>query len=500
MANPVQKKRMKDRVKGIATKVAHASAKVRDATKRAARSSASNPRVAKVATHMRNISHAVKHLSKSITSRRRKISDIPKHESGQEFPEQKVLMFGWELPPFNSGGLGVACYELASALAGKNAKITFVLPRNQDIKTAFMKIAFADDADEFLNEFNSKFSLHQISTPLSPYLTEDTYNARRSLYAKLFGIHLDQFASDLISEVYRYAAASAKIAKTEQYDVIHAHDWLSFPAAIVAKKISHKPFVAQIHALEQDRSPSPNPAIAAIEKEGLQKADKVIAISHYVKNRIMQFYHIPAHKIEVVHNGSSLAPQNHEEFDLKSLKKDGRKIVLSAGRITYQKGIDYLVTAAAKVMKHDKNFILVIVGSGDMRHQIIQQAASLGISDRVFFPGFLRSNEMEKIYHAADVFVMPSVSEPFGLVAVEAASRGVPLIISKQSGVAEVINHSLKVDFWDVDELANKLASVLRHKALRDTLVDSSLPEVAACTWDRAAVKCMTIYQNLSPA
>lgn len=516
-----EKKKMKDRVKGVGIRVANASIKVAHATKRAAtatgraaRASASSPRVAKVGKQVKNIGQAVKHLSKSITSRRKKIIQ-PINETPEKLPEQKVLMFGWELPPFNSGGLGVACYDLANALSKQNANITFVLPKKQEINTLFMKLAFAEEIDEELlkknglfGRFGHNFSIEEIESPLSPYLTAEEYEARKLEYSKLFSKGffarlfarrgMDQYSSDMIGEVYRYAAAAAKIAKNENFDVIHAHDWLSFPAGITAKKISKKPFIAQVHALEQDRSPTPNEAIVEIEREGLEKADKVIAISRYVKNRIMQFYHIPENKIEVVHNGSGFIPPKDNKLHLKELKKNGNKIVLSAGRITYQKGIDYLVSASAKVMEHNKNFNLVIVGSGDMKHQIIRQVASLGISDRVFFPGFLRNTELEKLYKAADVFVMPSVSEPFGLVAVEAAARGVPLIISKQSGVKEVISNSLQVDFWDVDELANKLAAVLRHKALRDTLIDSSLNEVAACTWDKAATKCMNIYQSLS--
>ncbi len=475
------------------------------------------------ANRAKNISHTVRKISHNITHRHRKPVQNNNSQNSPETDEQKVLMFGWELPPFNSGGLGVACYDLADALSKQNANITFVLPKRQEISTPFMKLAFAEEIDEELlkksglfgrfgrfGRFGANFNIEEIDSPLSPYLTAEEYELRKDEYLKLFSKGffarlfskrgMDQFSSDMIGEVYRYAAAAAKIAKTTDFDVIHAHDWLSFPAGITAKKISKKPFIAQVHALEQDRSPSPNPAIVEIEKEGLEKADKVIAISHYVKNRIMQFYHIPENKIEVVHNGSGFIAPKDAKLHLKELKKNGQKIVLSAGRITYQKGIDYLVTAAAKAMVYDKNFILVIVGSGDMRHQIIQQAASLGISDRVFFPGFLRSKELEKLYQAADLFVMPSVSEPFGLVAAEAAARGIPIIISKQSGIGEVINHSLKVDFWDVDELANKITAVLHHKTLRDTLIDESAAEVSNCTWDHSATKCMKIYQNLQAA
>lgn len=423
-------------------------------------------------------------------------------------PRAKVLMFGWELPPFNSGGLGVACYELAHSLAAKNTDITFVLPHRVDINVPFMKMAFAKNQSLQTDQNESivckRFSIKAIDSPLSPYLTADSYldmleSARSS--GNQAKILRENYGNDLIDEVYRYGEAAAEVAREEQFDIIHAHDWLSYLAGVKAKEISGKPLITHVHAIEYDRSQelAVNPAICAIEQEGLQKSDKIIAVSDYTRQRIHQFYHIPLSKIEVVYNGINIASKKlPKRMTLKSMKNGGKKMVLFVGRVTYQKGVDYFVEAASKALTINPNIVFMVVGSGDMMYQIIEQAAQLGISDKVFFPGFLRGNELENIYRAADLYVMPSVSEPFGLVALEALSNGVPVIVSNQSGASEVIRHSLKVDFWDTAELANKIVAVLKHTSLHKSLKLGGHKEAMACTWDLAADKCVKIYQSLA--
>lgn len=422
--------------------------------------------------------------------------------------QRKILMFGWELPPYNSGGLGVACYELAEAMSKQNSKITFVLPLKYDHEIPFMKVASTEGLKT--SKHSSRNGLSQknlniktVNSNLSPYLNETSY-LKETRTTKGFSEKISyscQYGDTLIDEVYRYGESASEIAKREDFEVIHAHDWLSFPAGIKAKEVSHKPLVVHVHALEYDRSyeGGVNAQICAIEKSGMEVADKVIAVSNYTKQRIIDFYGIHPSKIEVVHNGININHKPIKKATLKSIKSGGKKMVLFVGRITYQKGVDYLIEAAAKALKINKKLIFMVVGSGDMSHQIINQAADFGISDKVFFPGFLRGEELGKIYGSADLYVMPSVSEPFGLVALEALSHGVPVIVSKQSGASEVVMHSLKVDFWDTNELANKIVAVIENPSLADSLSKNGHKEALNCTWDCAAKKCMTVYNQLVP-
>ncbi len=289
--------------------------------------------------------------------------------------------------------------------------------------------------------------------------------------------------------------------KKETFDIIHVHDWLSFPAGIIAKNASGKPLVCQIHATEFDRSPHcPNPVVYAIEKIGMEKADAVIAVSNYTKNKIIENYGIDGSKIRVVHNAIDLECFNQalqSPNQLFDLKKSGKKIVLFVGRITLQKGPDYFLRAAQKVLAYNHNVIFIVAGSGDMEHQIIEEAANLGISDKFLFAGFLQGEDLKKVYLAADLFVMPSVSEPFGLTALESVSLGTPVLVSKQSGVSEVIKNCLKVDFWDTDEIANKILACLSYKGLGDTLQEESFKEMDKLSWEKSAQKCVDIYNSL---
>ncbi|MDO8524449.1 MAG: glycosyltransferase family 4 protein [bacterium] len=401
----------------------------------------------------------------------------------------KVLMFGWEFPPFNSGGLGVACEGLAKALAFLGVKVVFVLPKKLNCSHPNFKIIFADDAFDNLK-------IRVVDSLITPYATSQSY---REISDKI--VFNNFYETDLFKEVLRYGQLAKKIAKTEVFDVIHAHDWLSFPAGIMAKNISGKPLVVQIHATEFDRCPSsPNPFVYSIEKIGMEVADAVIAVSNYTKNKIIENYGIAPDKIRVVHNAidPDYFNQNIENPNqLFGLKKAGKKIVLFVGRITLQKGPDYFLRAAQKVLQFDKNVIFIMAGSGDMERQMIEMASGLGIADKFLFAGFLTGEDLKKAYLAADLFVLPSVSEPFGLAALESLALKTPILVSKQSGIAEVIQNALKVDFWDTDEIANKILACLNYQGLGATLQEESLKEMDKLSWEKSAQKCLEIYNSL---
>lgn len=392
----------------------------------------------------------------------------------------KVLMFGWELPPFNSGGLGVACYGLSKALS-KNVDITFVLPRKVEVDASFLKLLFAN---------NIKVTI--IDSPLRPYLTSAEY-ARMEEDVTLYG-------NDLFSEVKRYALEARKIAEREEFDVIHAHDWLSFEAGIAAKEVSGKPLIVQLHSTEYDRcgGQNLNQAVYDIEKRGMEIADKVVGVSNLTKRIIEEHYGIPSYKVFAIHNRIN-ADEYNQPVDERifQLKMDGKKIVLYAGRITLQKGPEYFLDAARKVLGYDQNVLFVMAGSGDMEYKMIDLAASLGISDKVLFTGFLRGEELRSIFKLADVFVMPSVSEPFGIAALESIIHGTPVIISKQSGVSEIVQNALKVDFWDTDEMANKILSVISYQSLKSVLRANGRDEVGTFSWDTAANETLNLYKTL---
>jgi glycosyltransferase involved in cell wall biosynthesis len=390
-------------------------------------------------------------------------------------------MIGWELPPNNSGGLGVACQGLAEALAGKDTEVLFVLPRKLNVDNGTFKVLFANVR-----------SVYQGGKPLSVYLTSGPFAKK---------ICRDEACYGLMDEVNRFAYQIRRIAMDERFDLIHAHDWLSFPAGIEAKKISGKPLICQIHSTEVDRTGGNyfNKDIYDIELEGLKEADKVVAVSGITKSVIKNNYGIASDKIKVVHNGI-----NHSEFvnDLDSLnliklKKMGYKIVLFVGRVTLQKGPEYLVRAASKVLKYDPNVYFVFVGSGDMEGQVLEEAIRLGISDKVIMTGFLRNERRNRLYRSADLFVMPSVSDPFGLVALESLMLKTPVLISNQSGVTEVVPNSLKVDFWDTDEMANKIVAVLTWSSLKNTLTENGYRDALRLDWGKAADKCVDIYRSL---
>ncbi|MBI2100688.1 MAG: glycosyltransferase family 4 protein [Candidatus Vogelbacteria bacterium] len=397
----------------------------------------------------------------------------------------RVLMFGWEFPPQNSGGLGTACEGLTRALASVGVELIFVLPRRFDIKASWQRVIFADGRG---------LNWRTVNSPLSPYLTVGSYRCRvgtDSLYGP-----------DLISEVYRYGAAAARLARGEHFDVIHAHDWLSFPAGLAAKEVSGKPLVVHVHATEFDRTGGNgvNPEVYAIEKEGMTRADRVVTVSQFTKNLVTRHYGVSDHKIAVVHNGIDFDSKLRLGERLSALKRAGERLVLFVGRITLQKGPDYFVAAARRVLDLEPNVTFIVAGSGDMEDQVISQVAALGLGQHFIFAGFLRGAELDAIYQAADLYVLPSVSEPFGLTPLESLANGTPVLVSRQSGVSEVLRHALKVDFWDIEEMTNQIIAVLRHPPLQRTLAAYGQADARRVTWSAAAEKCLNIYRSLVSA
>lgn len=399
-------------------------------------------------------------------------------------------MFGWEFPPFNSGGLGTACLGLTRALSGYDTKVYFVLPKKVDIVSSDVSLLYAD-------EYLPNVSLKIINSLLKPYIDSSQYKSLRDkIGAGIYGLNL-------LEEVKLYALRARELAENLDFDVIHAHDWLSFGAGIEAKRVSHKPLVVHVHATEFDRTggSSINKEVYEMEKMGMEAADTVITVSNFTRRIVIDKYGIFPGKVVVVHNGIDEYPDNYdfskEVQALKEIKDSGKKVVLFVGRITLQKGPDYFLRAARTVLDYYPDVHFVMAGSGDMQNQIIRQAVDLGISDKITFAGFLRGRELDEIYKAADLYVMPSVSEPFGITALEAVRNGTPVLISKQSGASEVIKNAIKVDFWDVEEMANDIVCALFHRSLRETLRENAWSELSNVTWRKAAEKCVSIYKNL---
>ena len=421
-------------------------------------------------------------------------------------------MLGWEFPPFISGGLGTACYGLTRAMDQLGMEVMFVLPKMVESEYATHVKLLSPDSQtsasfvKFNELKNVKF--HAISSSLQPYSTPDTYQQRIeetlrhkqeilggsiSSASQLF-ISKD-YSSDMYTEVHRYAAMAAELAENQQFDIVHAHDWMTYPAGIAVSAISRRPLVVHVHSTEFDRSGEHvNQMIYDIEREGMHRADKVITVSHFTRNIIIGRYGVSGDKIEVVYNG--VERSGKWSSDETVIDKD-EKIVLFLGRITMQKGPEYFLHAAKKVLELMDNVKFVMAGSGDLMHRAVEMAAELGIGHKVLFTGFLRGEDVQKIYKMADLYVMPSVSEPFGIAPLEALDNDVPVIISKQSGVSEVLVHALKVDFWDVNEIANKIVAVLKYPPLQMTLRSHGNFEVRRLRWKDAAAKCGKIYEEM---
>jgi len=383
-------------------------------------------------------------------------------------------MFGWEFPPFKSGGLGTACHDLTKGLSSFRTKVTFVMPvkPNSTNSVDFVDLVGVD--------------AQIVESTLTAY-AQPSENLNND----------DVYGGDLFSEVERYAKLGSKLAKKFKHDVIHVHDWMTYKAGILAKKLSGKPLVVHLHATEYDRTAdAPHPHVEFLEKQGLEQADMIITNSNFSKNNIIKCYDIDPDKIKVVHWGIN---QDNPAYSLNfsSELNSSNKIVLFLGRLTVQKGCDYFLQAAKKVLQFEKNAKFVVVGSGAMMHQLISQAHELGIDENVIFTGALKGDDVHKAFQMADVFAMPSVSEPFGLVALESLINGTPIIVSRQSGASEVLKNCFKVDFWDIDKLTDKIVSVIRYPALKRELKRNGYKEVLSHDIYKPAKKIQDIYCDI---
>lgn len=424
----------------------------------------------------------------------------------------RVLMFGWEFPPHISGGLGTACFGLTRGLAHHNVEVLFVVPKVfGDEDQTSVRLVPAEDVpilstSSEIETFWKNLSYLEVDSNLIPYVgieefeklfsqTESsTQEVKTSTVGQKFSF-TGKYGTDLLKEVSRYAMVAATIAAQEEFDIIHAHDWLTYLAGITAKMVSGKPLVVHMHASEFDRSgENVNQAVYDIERKGLHMADKVVAVSYLTRNIIINRYGVDPHKVEVVHNAVDFSGKGHIPNAEKIVPE---KIVTFLGRITFQKGPEYFVEAAKKVLKHDSNVRFVMAGSGDMMNRMIRRVADLNMSDRFHFTGFLRDNDVHAMFAQSDVYVMPSVSEPFGISPLEAMQSNVPVIISKQSGVAEVLRHAIKIDFWDVDAMADAIYGLINYDALSNYFKKHGQVEVNNLKWDNAAYVLKEIYRRM---
>jgi glycogen synthase len=437
----------------------------------------------------------------------------------------KVLMLGWEFPPYISGGLGTACYGLTRAMSQAGMEIVFVLPKPvQSAYSSHVKLAspiitkdqsFQEAIPYSVSEdVWENVSFKQINSFLQPYQTTETYHTQKSAVrtgtqpksqVRVKEGHTpyqvdmslsDNYGDNLYQEVHRYAQLAVAVAQNEAFDVIHAHDWMTYLAGMAVAQHCGKPLVVHIHSTEYDRSgPCPNAFVYDVERLGMEAADHVIAVSQLTRKTVVDRYGIATDKISVVYNAIDQTPGFAPTDQTHNPKKE--KTVLFLGRITMQKGPDYFLEAAKKVLEEMDTVRFVMAGSGDMTHGMIEKAAAMGIGHKVSFTGFLQGEDVNRAFRMADLFVMPSVSEPFGLVPLEALRNDVPVLISKQSGVSEVLTHALKVDFWDTREMANKILAVLTHPALHMTLRDHGHYEVKRFTWHDSAQQCQDVYESV---
>ncbi|MBN2376424.1 MAG: glycosyltransferase family 4 protein [Sedimentisphaerales bacterium] len=439
----------------------------------------------------------------------------------------KVLMLGWEFPPYISGGLGTACYGLTKALSEQGTEIAFLLPRPvQSAYSGHVKLLIPSDSllsamyeEERLlrvrfcavdvalypygNPAEKALPVGEIGRqagPGTPCSTggEGAINVPGVVAGSISdNVNVDvNYGRDLYAQTHRYSSLACQISRRENFDVIHAHDWMTYPAGVAVANASGKPLVVHVHSTEFDRSGEHvNQWVYDIERCGMHRADRVVTVSNFTKRICLQRYGVPESKLSVVYNGVEPSANSSVFTEIKKHKDE--QIVLFLGRITMQKGPEYFIAAAKKVLEKMNNVKFIIAGSGDMFTHAVELAAQMGIGHKVLFAGFLRGSDVDRAFAMADLYVMPSVSEPFGLSPLEAMMHKVPVIISKQSGVAEIIRHALKVDFWDIDEMANKIIAVLRHPALLRTLRENGAHEAGRLPWSESARQCRQVYQRV---
>lgn len=423
----------------------------------------------------------------------------------------KVLMFGWEFPPHITGGLGTACFGMTKGLMKHEVEVLFVVPKAYgDEDQEAVRLINASDItidyrDKQYEEFWRRITYMEIGSNLIPYvgpeefkriMEENEIGAARlhdAILSEKFEFS-GKYGTDLMSEVKRYALIASAVAATNDFDVIHAHDWLTYSAGIAAKSVSGKPLVVHMHATEFDRSgENVNQNVYDIERRGMEAADRVITVSNLTRKIVIERYGIDPAKVFTVYNAVEPIEKAKQEFK-RGVKE---KVVTFLGRITFQKGPDYFVEAARKVLDKDPNVRFVMAGSGDMLNKTIRRVAELNMADRFHFTGFLKGDDVDHMFGLSDVFVMPSVSEPFGIVPLEAMRSNVPVIISKQSGVAEILQHALKIDFWDVDAMADCIYGLVNYEGLSKMFKNYGKTEVDNLKWENAAFKVKEVYQSV---
>jgi glycosyltransferase involved in cell wall biosynthesis len=425
----------------------------------------------------------------------------------------RVLMFGWEFPPHISGGLGTACYGLTRGMSHiPGLDVIFVVPKvfGDEDRTA-LELVSAENIplrkkNIELKGFLKEMTFLEVHSRIVPYMSPDEYKkaGKKSKAGSNVFFNTEQigklkfsggYGPDLFQEIANYALVAAAIADDYSFDIIHAHDWLTYPAGIAAKSVSGKPLVIHVHATDFDRSGgSVNPGVFEIEKRGMELADLIIAVSNLTRNTIIEKYGIDPAKVVTVYNAvEPVGPNGRPEFR-KNIKE---KIVTFLGRITLQKGPEYFIEAAHKVLKKSPDVRFVMAGSGDMFPRMINRAASLGITDKFHFTGFLKGQDVNQMFSISDLYVMPSVSEPFGISPLEAMQSNVPVIISRQSGVSEILKHAVKIDFWDIDAMADAIYGILHYDALSEMFKKYGKTEVDNLKWENSALKVKEVYDKV---
>lgn len=421
-------------------------------------------------------------------------------------------MFGWEFPPHISGGLGTACYGLTRGMASiSGLEILFVVPKAYgDEDQSRVRLLGAGDVSLDIrkvkeHQYLQDLSYIEIHSNLLPYTSPEEYEelvnkaehqGERLVHTSMGGklSFTGKYGKNLYEEIANYAVVAGEVALKYDFDIIHSHDWLTYPAGIAAKRASGKPLVIHVHATDFDRSGGKvNPTVFEIEKMGMHLADKIIAVSNLTRKTVIEKYGIDPDKVETVYNAVDPLP-DHEKLKLKRGIND--KVVTFLGRITLQKGPEYFVQAAHKVLQKMDNVRFVMAGSGELLEKMIHWTASLGISDRFHFTGFLKGDDVFRMFSISDVYVMPSVSEPFGISPLEAMQSNVPSIISYQSGVAEILKHAFKVDFWDVDALADAIYGILNYPSLARMFKKYGVQEVNDMKWENSGKKVYDIYRE----
>jgi glycosyltransferase involved in cell wall biosynthesis len=413
-------------------------------------------------------------------------------------------MFGWEFPPHISGGLGTASYGLTKGMAKQSdMEITFVMPKPRgDEDQSFLRIIGACHTPVVWKDLDWKQAGERLGACMDP---QTYFELRDHIYADFSYYPVNdlgcigfsgRYPNNLLEEINNYSIVAGVITRTFDFDIIHSHDWLTYPAGIHAKTITGKPLIIHVHATDFDRSRGKvNPTVYRIEQDGMNHADHIITVSNLTRNTVIEKYRQDPSKVTTVHN--AVEPLNPEIAAIHSKKGVKDKVITFLGRITMQKGPEYFVEAAAKVLSRTDNVRFVMAGNGDMMNQMIRLSAQRGISDRFHFTGFMKGTQVYEILKSSDVYVMPSVSEPFGISPLEAMQCGVPTIISKQSGCAEILEKAIKTDYWDIEAMSDAMYSIVTYPGMAEYLQTEGKKEVDQITWEKAGEKVRTIYNQV---